>query len=212
MPGMTTRTAALLATAAVLAGLAVGAVFALRTPAGDPFADCRTASVAGGAAEIGGPFALTAPDGSRVTDAEAITRPTLVYFGYSFCPDFCPTDLARNALAADLLAERGVDVGQVFITIDPARDTPEAVGAFAAAIHPDLLGLTGTPEEIAAAAKAYKVFYRKSGDDPDYYMMDHTTFSYLMAPGVGFLDFFRSEATPEAMADAVACYAKALPD
>ena len=62
-----------------------------------------------------------------MTDAEAITRPTLVYFGYSFCPDICPTDLARNALAADPLAERGIDVGQVFITIDPARDTPEVV-------------------------------------------------------------------------------------
>ena len=100
----------------------------------------------------------------------------------------------------------------MFISIDPARDTPEAIGAFAEAIHPDLLGLTGTPEEVDAAAKAYKVYYRKSGDDPEFYMMDHTTFSYLMAPGVGFLDVYRSDATPEAIAESVACYAAALPD
>jgi protein SCO1/2 len=207
-----TRAAALLATAAVVIGLAVGGVFALRRPAGDAFADCRDGAVAGGAASIGGPFALTAPDGRRVTEAEAITGPTLVYFGYASCPDFCPTDLARNALAADVLAERGVGVGQLFITIDPARDTPEAVGGFTQAIHPDLLGLTGTAADVDAAARAYKVYYRKSGDDPLFYMMDHTTFSYLMAPGVGFLEVYRSEARPEAVADSVACFVAALPD
>jgi len=206
-----TRTAALLATAAVVVGLAVGTVLALRQE-GDPFADCREGVIAGGTAAIGGPYALTAPDGRRVTDAEAITGPTLVYFGYSFCPDFCPTDLARNALAADLLAEQGVEIGQVFVSIDPARDTPEAMGAYAEAIHPDLLGLTGTPEEVDAAARAYKVYYARSGDDPEFYMMDHSTFSYLMAPGVGFLDVYRSDATPEAIAESAACYAAALPD
>ena len=207
-----TRTAALLASAAVVVGLAIGATLALRGTSGDPFADCREGVVAGGQAAIGGPFALTAPDGRRVTEAEAITGPTLVYFGYGFCPDFCPTDLARNAVAADLLAERGLEVGQVFISIDPARDTPEAVGAFAEAIHPDLLGLTGTPAEVDAAAKAYKVYYRKAGDDPEFYLMDHSTFTYLMAPGTGFLEVYRSDATPEAMADSVACFAAALPD
>jgi protein SCO1/2 len=206
-----TRIAALLAAAAVVVGLAVGTLLALQQR-GDRFADCREGVVARGTAEIGGPFALTAPDGRRVTDAEAIAKPTLVYFGYSFCPDFCPTDLARNAAAADLLAERGVEVGQVFVSIDPARDTPEAMGAYAEAIHPDLLALTGTPEEVAAAAKAYKVYYNRSGDDPEFYTMDHSTFTYLMAPGVGFLDFYRSEATPEAVADSVACFAAALPD
>jgi protein SCO1/2 len=207
-----TRIAALLAAAAVVVGLAIGIVAALRRPAGDPFADCRDGVVAGGPGAIGGPFALTAADGRTVTDAEAIAGPTLVYFGYSFCPDFCPTDLARNALAADLLAERGVEVGQVFISIDPARDTPEAVGAFAQAIHPELLGLTGSPEAVDAAAKAYKVYYGKAGDDPEFYLMDHTTFSYLMAPGVGFLEVYRSDASAEAVADSVACFAAALPD
>ena len=115
-----TRLSAILAALAVVAGLAVGGWFALRPSSADPFAPCRTAAVAGGAATIGGPFTLVDGDGRRVTDAEAITGPTLVYFGYTFCPDVCPTDVSRNALAAAELAERGTEVGQVFITIDPA--------------------------------------------------------------------------------------------
>ncbi len=205
-----TRTAALLATAAVIVGLAVGGYFAFGRPEGDPFAECRTAQVAGGTAAIGGPFSLIGAGGQAVTDAQAITRPTLIYFGYGFCPDVCPTDLSRNALAAEALAGRGIDVGQVFITVDPARDTPEQIGAFASSIDPKIVALTGTPDQIAAAARAYKVYYRKATDDPENYLMDHSSFTYLMAPGVGFLDFFRSDATPEAVAETVACFAGKL--
>jgi protein SCO1/2 len=207
---MKTRTYAIAAAAVVVAGLAATGYAVMQGGAGDRFADCRNGAVAGGTAAIGGPFALTAPDGRRVTDAEAITRPTLVYFGYSFCPDICPTDLSRNALAADALKERGVDVGQVFVSIDPERDTPEVMGDYTAAIDPELLGLTGSAEDVAGAAKAYKVFYRKSGDDPEYYLMDHSTFTYLMAPEVGFLEFYPSDAPPESVADSVACFAGKL--
>jgi protein SCO1/2 len=205
-----TRAIALISAATVLVGLAVGGYLVMRGAPDDRFADCRRTAVAGGTADIGGPFALTDAAGRRVTEAVAITGPTLIYFGYTFCPDFCPTDLARNAAAADLLAERGVDVGQVFITIDPERDTPEVAGDYASAIHPDLVGLSGTPDEIAAAAKAYRVYFRKSGDDPEYYMMDHSTFSYLVAPDAGLLEFFRSEMTAEEVADATACYVDRL--
>lgn len=127
-----------------MAALAAGTFFALRPRADDPYADCRTAKVVGTAA-IGGPFTLTSGTGARVTDKDVITKPTLVYFGYAFCPDVCPTDLARNATAADILAERGIDVGLAFITIDPARDTPEVMRDYATMIHPGLVGLTGTP-------------------------------------------------------------------
>ncbi len=205
-----TRIAALFATAIVLLGLAAGWYYAMQGAAADPFAKCRTSQVAGGAAAIGGPFTLTDDTGAQVTDAQVITGPTLVYFGYSFCPDVCPMDLSRNALAAKDLAERGVKTGQVFVTIDPERDTPEVLRDYAEAIDPELVGLTGTPEEIATAAKAYKVYYRKNGDDPDYYLMDHSSFTYLMAPGVGFLEFYPSDATPEAIADSVSCYAAEL--
>ncbi len=130
-----TRITAYVAAAAVLAGLGAGGVLALRGGGADPFADCRRGAVADGAAAIGGPFALTNGVGARVTDADVITKPTLIYFGYSFCPDVCPIDLARNAAAADLLAERGVDVGQVFISIDPERDTPE-IASRVRRLHP----------------------------------------------------------------------------
>ncbi len=207
---MSGRTYAIAAAAVVLVGLAATGYAVMRSSDDDPFADCRRGQVAAGAATIGGPFTLTAADGTRVTDAEAITRPTLVYFGYSFCPDFCPTDLSRNALAAETLKEKGIDVGQVFVSIDPARDTPEVVGDFTAAIDPALVGLTGSEADVDAAARAYKVYHRKSGDDPEFYLMDHSTFTYLVAPETGFLEFYGSDATPEAMADSVACFAGRL--
>lgn len=202
------RIAAIAAASLTLVALAAGAFFALRPSSDDPYADCRTAKVLGTAA-IGGPFTLTSGTGARVTDTEVITRPTLIYFGYAFCPDVCPTDLARNATAADILVERGIDVGLAFITIDPARDTPEVLREYASMIHPRLVGLTGTPEEIAAVASAYKVFYRKSGDDPETYLMDHSTFTYLMAPGSRFLEFYPSAASAETVADSVACFSAA---
>lgn len=201
-----TRVIALFALAAAILGLAAGAYLVLAR-GDDRFASCRRTQVAGGAAAIGGPFALTAGDGRQVTEADVITRPTLVYFGYSFCPDFCPTDLARNAQAADILAEQGIEVGQAFVTIDPARDTPEVVADFSAAIHPDLVGLTGTAAEVDAAADVYRVYYRRADDDPEFYLMDHSTFTYLMAPGVGFLEFFGSEVSPDDLAEATACFA-----
>lgn len=205
-----TRTIALFAAAAVLLGVALGAFMVMRGSGEDTFAQCRRSQVAGGAAALGGPFELTTADGRRVTDADVITGPTLLYFGYAFCPDFCPMDLARNAQAADILDARGQEVGLVFVTIDPARDTPEVVGDFASAIHPRLVGLTGTAEETAAAANAYRVYFRKSGDDPQYYLMDHSTFTYLVAPEQGFLEFYPSAVTPEEMADSVGCYMSKL--
>ena len=204
------RISAIVASVLVIVGLSVATLVVISRANADPFADCRRGSVAGGAAAIGGPFTLEDGAGRSVTDAEAITGPTLVYFGYTFCPDVCPTDMSRNALAAADVAAKGGHVGNVFVSIDPARDTPVAVHDFVQSIAPAIVGLTGTPEQVAAAAKAYKVYYRKSGDDPDYYMMDHSTFTYLMAPKVGFLEFFTSDARPEDVAASVSCFAARL--
>jgi protein SCO1/2 len=175
----------------------------------DPFADCRGGAVGGGA--IGGPFTLINTQGKTVTDKDVITKPSLVYFGYSFCPDVCPTDLARNAEATDILEERGFDVQPVFISIDPDRDTPEVVAEFTANLHPKMVGLTGTAEQVRAASNAYKTYYRKQEGDPEYYLMDHSVFTYLVLPSVGFVDFFKREDTPDAMAERVACYAEKAP-
>jgi protein SCO1/2 len=203
-----TRHAVLALLALLVAGAGLGLWLGVGAQ-GDRFANCREGGSTVGAA-IGGPFSLVTAAGETVTDATLIDRPTLVYFGYTFCPDFCPTDAANMAVAADLLAEKGVDVKLAFVTIDPARDTPAVVGAFAANVHPRMVGLSGSPEAVAQAARAYRAYYAKSGDDPQHYLMDHSTFTYLMAPKVGFLDFFRHATPPAEIADRVACYAAAL--
>lgn len=197
-----------LAAATVLALLAgTGAVIVMNRQ-DDAFAQCRSGQVAGG--DIGGPFTLVDGEGRTVTDKDVITKPSLVYFGYTFCPDVCPLDNARNAEAVDILEERGYEVTPVFISIDPARDTPEVVRDFAANLHPRMIGLTGSPEQVKAASKAYKTYYKKQDSaDPDYYLMDHSTFTYLVLPGRGFVDFFRRDVSAEEMADKVGCFLQA---
>lgn len=168
--------------------------------------DCDD-SVVAGEATVGGPFTLVNQFGDTVTDVDVITGPTLIYFGYTFCPDVCPLDVARNVAAVDILGEQGERVTPVFITIDPARDTPEALRDFADVMHEEMIALTGAPEQVAAVSRAYHTYYQKSGDGPDY-LMDHSTLSYLMSPD-GFLAFFRRDATPAQMADKISCYINA---
>lgn len=155
-----------------------------------------------GQAAIGGPFTLINQNGETVTEAMLEGKPSLIYFGYTFCPDFCPSELANMARAADLLAARGVDINLVFITIDPERDTVAELKTYVANFHEDFIGLTGAPEQIAAAAKAYKVIYRKA-ESPDYsdYLMDHTTFVYGMDPAGTYHAFFRAMEDPKKIAD-----------
>lgn len=205
--------AALFGGALVVAGLATGAwlAFGPGGAEGDRFAQCRATKLAGAAgSQLGGPFELTAHTGERMTAEQVIDRPALVYFGYQWCPDVCPFDVARNAEAVRLLEERGIEVRPVFVTIDPGRDTPESLTPWIEAHHPRMIGLTGTPEEIAEAARGYRVYYAKVGDDPQDYLMDHSTFTYLMAPGEGFLDVFRREDSAEAIADRVQCFVERL--
>jgi protein SCO1/2 len=175
----------------------------------DQFAQCRSGAIAGGAAEIGGPFTLVNGEGVAVSDTDVITGPTLIYFGYTFCPDVCPFDVARNALAIDVLEEMGIDATPVFISIDPERDTPEVVGNFAANMHPRMIGLTGTPAQVQAASKAFRTYYSKQDSGDEYYLVDHSTFTYLVLPEVGFVEFYRRETSPEEMAESVACFAEA---
>lgn len=204
------RTIAIIASFVVLVALLVGGYFAFGTGKDDKFAQCRSSKVAGGADTIGGPFTLVDENGKTVTDKDVITKPTLIYFGYTYCPDVCPLDNARNAEAVTLLDERGYDVLPVFISIDPERDTPELLKEFTDYMHPKMLGLTGTPEQVKAASTAYRTYYRKQdSEDPDYYLVDHSTFTYLVFPKEGFVDFFRRDMTAEDMADKVACFVDA---
>ena len=195
------------AVAAVLALLGGSYLYVLMNQADDAYAECRQGQIAGG--DIGGPFALVDTNGRTVTDKDVITKPTLVYFGYTFCPDVCPLDMARNVDAVDKLDAQGIDVTPVFITIDPERDTSGALADYASNMHPKLVALTGSADQVQAASKAYKTFYKKRDTGDEYYMMDHSTFTYLMLPGEGFVDFFRREITSDQMAESVACFVRA---
>lgn len=172
---------------------------------GDRYESCRNGQVAGGA--IGGPFSLVeGASGKTVTEKDVISGPTLVYFGYTFCPDVCPLDMSRNAEAADILEEQGMDLSLAFITFDPKRDTAEVVADFAANIHPRAIGLTGTPEQIRAAANAYKVYYKIPDAQDDLYLVDHSSFTYLMFPDEGFMEFYKGAVPADEMAQSVGCF------
>ncbi len=193
---------AVAATIAALGGMWVATLF--KTPA-DRFASCRSGQIAGGGGQIGGPFELIDKNGKTVTDTDVITEPSLIYFGYTFCPDVCPLDTSRNADAVDLLAEQGKSVTPIFISVDPQRDTPQVVGEFAENLHERMIGLTGSPEQVQAASKAYKTYYKAHPAEDDYYLVDHSTFTYFVLPEIGFVDFFRRDISAEDMAEKVSC-------
>ncbi|HBM59377.1 MAG TPA: SCO family protein [Citreicella sp.] len=197
---------ALVASGALLALMGGIWVSTQMTGPGDEFAECRMGTVAGGVETIGGPFTLVNAAGETVTDAEVITEPALVYFGYTFCPDVCPLDTVRNAEATDILEEQGHSVTPVMISIDPARDTPEVMGEYSEAIHPRMVGLTGSEEQVQAATQAYRAYAKKNDSGDDYYLVDHSAFTYLVLPEQGFVEFFRRELTADEVAERSACF------
>jgi len=206
---MPVSTRAIAIASAAIVGVTVTAIFvSTLRQSDDAFADCRASAVSGGG-QIGGPFTLVDETGKTVTDKDVITKPSLIYFGYTFCPDICPADNARNAVAVDLLKARGYDVQPVFISIDPKRDTPDVVAAFTDAMHPDMIGLTGSEEQVAAASKAYRTYYKIQDPNDPYYLVDHSVFTYLVLPKQGFVEFFNRNDSPEEMADRVACFVDA---
>lgn len=138
-------------------------------------------------ARIGGPFTLVGSNGQPVTDGYFAGRYRLVYFGYSFCPDVCPVDLNWLMLGLKQFerqdAERAARIQPIFITVDPARDTPAVIGDYVRKFHPRLIGLTGSDQQIRTAADAFVVQYsRQEGSAPDAYLMAHTNAAYLMGP------------------------------
>jgi protein SCO1/2 len=164
-----------------------------------------TRSMAGGEALVGGPFRLTDQHGAEVTEQDFAGRYMLIYFGYTYCPDICSLSLANMTQAMDLLPpDEAEQVVPVFITIDPARDTVGQLAEYAPMFHPSLVALTGSPEAIKAAAKAYRVYYAKAGNgDANDYLMDHSSFIYLMGPDGRYVGHFAHNATPEEIAGAI---------
>ncbi len=154
-----------------------------------------------GAVPIGGPFRLRTADGRDVSDADFRGRWMLVYFGYTHCPDACPTALADMANALDALsAEEKRKVAILFITIDPERDTPAVMQDYVTAFNAPITGLSGTPEQVAAVAKEYRVYYAKHPKAGDEYDMDHSSIIYVMDPRGRFAANFTHESAPDDIA------------
>ena len=156
-----------------------------------------------GTALIGGPFSLIDEGGKTVTDRDFRGRYMLVYFGYTHCPDICPAELQVMAQALDRLGDKAAKVVPVFITLDPERDTPQAMADYVKSFGPNFVGLTGSPEAIAAAAKAYRVAYSKveNKDSADDYTVDHSALVYLMDQEGKYLAHFAYGTSAERMAE-----------
>lgn len=159
-----------------------------------------------GALAVGGPFSLIDGDGKPVSDQTWRGKYMLVYFGYTFCPDVCPTTLSTVGDALDRLGTKADRVQPIFITVDPKRDRPAVVKDYAAAFGPRVAGLTGSAEQIAAVAKAYRVYYaeHRNGPGPDDYTMDHSSILYLMGPDGRFVAPIRADQSGPDMAAALA--------
>jgi protein SCO1/2 len=190
----------------VLGGFLVGALAGLgllfTAPPGPPPVETS------GTALIGGPFTLIDQNGKTVTDRNFPGRYKLVFFGLTHCPDICPAELQVMAAALDQLGGKADKVVPIFITVDPARDTPQVMSDFVKNFGPRLVGLTGSPQAVAAAARAYRVAYTKV-DDPgsaNGYTVDHSAFVYLMGPDGEYVDHFAYGTSAETMAEALRRY------
>jgi protein SCO1/2 len=158
-------------------------------------------SVITGQANVGGPFHLTDQNGKQVSDADFRGRYMLIYFGYSFCPDVCPTTLAIMGQALDKLGnERAQRIVPVFITIDPARDTPKVLADYMKAFGPQFVGLTGSTAQIKAAEKEYHVYAVKRPLEGGNYGMDHSSVIYLMGPNGKMVSFYDEAISPDDLA------------
>lgn len=151
---------------------------------GDSASQSSAPPLAGAA--IGGPFTLIDQDGKKMSWSDFAGKYRMLYFGYTYCPDICPLDLQKLMQGYRLFEKqdpkRAAKVQPIFITIDPERDTQAVVKNYVTAFHPKLIGLTGTPAEIAKVAKEFAVYYAKAGDSPTDYLMDHSRSPYLMGP------------------------------
>jgi protein SCO1/2 len=153
---------------------------------------------------IGGPFALIDQRGVRRTDADFRDKLMLVYFGFTYCPDICPTDLQNIGLALDRLGPAGEAEQPLFVTLDPERDTAAHLADYVGLFHPRLIGLTGDGDAIRKAADAYKVFYaRAPRSDGSDYTVDHSAFIYVMDRGGRYLGFFPPGTPPDRMAEVI---------
>lgn len=156
----------------------------------------RGGAVASGPSAIGGAFSLVDQTGKPVTEKDLAGKPSLVFFGFTHCPDICPTKLFEMTQVLDRLGPDAQRVNVAFVTVDPARDTKELLATYLGSFHPRILGLTGTEEQVAQAMRAYRAFARKVPQDGGNYTMDHTVFVYLMDRNGHFVSTFDVQRDP----------------
>ncbi len=158
-----------------------------------------------GTALVGGTFTLTDGSGKQVTQADLLGHYSLVYFGFTHCPDICPTSLLMIENALDALDDKGKNITPYFITLDPERDTPSVVGKYVSHFGNRFVGLSGTAEQTKRVAEAYKVYYRKVEDKGSAmgYVIDHSGFIYLMGPNGKYLAHYPHTISEQALAEAL---------
>ncbi len=197
--------------AAALAAVILGASLSVLIYGLDEPAEGRSTGLAAsgapveaaGQGPIGGPFSLVDEDGARRTEAVLEGEVSLVYFGFARCPDYCPRELDNLAVAKAQMEAAGLEPQILFVSVDPERDTPETLKEFVDYFDPDIVGLTGTPEEVAAIAGAYRAFYERV-DDPDTpgdYVINHTTLVYAMGPDGRYATHFSALTPPDVIAE-----------
>ncbi|MCW8915174.1 MAG: SCO family protein [Magnetovibrio sp.] len=159
-----------------------------------------------GSVKLGGPFSLVDHTGKAVTDEDYRGKYMMIYFGYTYCPDVCPTSLSLMADALELLTPDQLDkVVPIFITVDPERDTPEALSTYVTHFHDKMVGLSGTIEQTKQVARAYRAFYQKVGEDgSDEYLMDHSSTTYVIGPDGKYATHFGHATPGDAMAKRLA--------
>ncbi|MCU0885131.1 MAG: SCO family protein [Beijerinckiaceae bacterium] len=146
---------------------------------------------------VGGPFELTAMDGARVSSRQFEGAPMLVFFGFTHCPDICPTKLMEVSEIFRAAGNKAANVRALFITVDPARDTPEVLKSYLGSFDPRIIGLTGSQDEIDRAVKAYRAYAKRVPTSSGDYTMDHTAIVYLMDRRGRFVGSFNTERSPE---------------
>ena len=185
--------------------LLLSALFALLVLAAVPLAgcgdgNCRAKGDPG--VPVGGAFELVDTSGKTVTNESLKGKYRIVYFGFTYCPDICPTELQHISDALDKLGDGAARFTPVFVTVDPERDTPKVLGDYLKNFHSSFIGLTGTPEQIAQAAKAYRIYYAKAErpDAPDAYTMDHSSYIYVMDCEGRYIEHFNFGVSADDMA------------
>ena len=158
-----------------------------------------------GTALVGGPFTMVNQKGETVTDKTYLGKPMLLFFGFTFCPDVCPTELQVMAAALTEMGDKGADIQPIFVTIDPERDTPAVMASYVSNFGDSFVGLTGSAAQIDQMAQTYRVFYAKQENqaDPKNYQMDHSSIIYLMGTDGKFLKHFSYSTDAKALADGI---------